>query len=135
MSLRIITIVLFCFFGAKQIPFDVLSATAESYTGGRKGAGVGTNYEVQLVAHKSSKKMKFKNITIEGEPVGIKVFGTSGDIVSEFAKGDTLSLVASQRGKKKIDIAEVEVYLNYVVKKKSAREKLQMHYTGDLKYR
>lgn len=101
-------------------PFDVLQSTSQQYTAGRQESGKGVNYKVQVVVQKSSPKLSFKSLTVNGEELAIKIQNNNKQFVTEFAKGDTLTISASGKiHDKELNRKVASVYLNYQFKNKT----------------
>ena len=91
-----LTIFLWSFF-LQQPPglIRILEATRQEWTGGREETGTGVNYEIRLVANKSSAKLRFISISVDKRPCDFKVSNTSHpDKGYRYMKGDTLLITA-----------------------------------------
>lgn len=88
-------VTLVCVFSFCGEPIEVLQSTWQQSVYGQRGLGGNIEYSIELVAAKSSKKLIFQNIVVDGTPLDVKIQNTSNEIVGEFSKGDTLRVFAS----------------------------------------
>lgn len=112
-----------CLFTFCGQPFEIINSTSQKYYAGRQESGGGIKYEVELVAIKPSKKLKFESLVANGKESKIKIQNSNEQFVKEFSKGDTLVLYATisytpEELSELNNEKNAEVMLNYLLKKK-----------------
>ncbi len=85
-----------CLFTFCGQPFSILDSASQYFVSGRKESGRGVNYEIRLVAKKSSKKLEFNHMISKGDTLSIKLKSSRNKFIKEFSKGDTLYLYSSR---------------------------------------
>lgn len=104
-------------------PFEVINATSQKYMAGRKESGGGINYKIELVALKSSKKLKFESFEVDGKRMVLKIQNSQKQFIKEFSKEDTLVLSATisftpGEMSELNNVQHADVVLNYFIKRK-----------------
>ena len=92
--LPVIILLFLSFFKINKDGFEILRATSQKWTAGRKEAGQGINYEIQIVTYYNSKILFLNELKIDNLSLGLKIM-KGDEFIKEFSKGDTLFLFAS----------------------------------------
>lgn len=114
--------VLICIFSFCGQPFEIVSSTSQEYIAGRKESGGGIKFKIELVALKSSRKLSFDNLYVDGKELKLKIQNREKKFITAFSKGDTL-LLSSTLILSTDELQEMpskvpeEVILNYHFKK------------------
>ena len=114
---------LVCLFSYCGQPFDVVSSSVQIFQAGRVESGGGINYELVIVAKKSSKKLHFESLELKGEKLLMKMHKTNNNFIEEFHRGDTIILKATKKlSSEKMELANQlnteYLLLNYSFKDK-----------------
>jgi hypothetical protein len=76
--------------------FEIIEATSQKWTGGRKETGKGINYEIKILAKKGSAKLNFEKLWIGDDYYKVKAKNTDRNKPDNtFTRNDTIRIIAS----------------------------------------
>lgn len=113
---------LFLFITSTDSLFEIFETKHNVYHAGVRDGGIGANYQITVIAKKSSDKLQFLDIYTDCDTLKIDKYDTRFNSISSFSKGDTLVLKASDFIKIKSEgncLNNPEIQLNLKYKKKS----------------
>lgn len=114
-------IVLLFLFPWNSKPYELVDSKVENYRSGRRGGGSGFNIELILIAHKPSKKLHFKSLSVSDNQLKLNISDYAGNQVTTFSKKDTVKLTASYfSNSTELNVEMLE--LNYSVRGKEFKE-------------